>query len=363
MSRAATPPPSSSSGSSPSPGAGPARHRLDPREHPPHGRFDPSLAPVLVVEDGDVVEAVTLDSGWHALEQPEAALAAGDPGGLLRWPGHDPALDPGHALTGPVAVRGAEPGDVLEVRIRDVRPGAWALTGAGSRETFADRAAGVDGLPREVLVWRLDEQRRTAVDQHGDRVAVRAFPGLVGTCPAVPAGAGPRSTVPPRRTGGNVDCRELVAGSALFLPVQVPGALLSFGDGHAAQGDGEVAGVALECPLERLELQLVLHRAAVPGGEAHDDDGEAAWALPGGRPWASTPAGVVVLGTGTSLDEATADALGGVVDLLVARHGLSRQRALALASAAVDLRVTQVVNGGVHGVHAVLPPGRLEIAG
>jgi len=319
------------------------RHLLAPTS--PHGRFDPAIEPALVVDDGDVVAASTLDSGWHAPVQTEEALRSGE---LERWPSRDPALDPGHALTGPVAVRGAAPGDVLEVRVLDVRPGAWALTGAGSRETFADRAAGVDGLPREVLVWRLDPERRRAVDQFGDAVVVRAFPGLVGTCPAVPPGAGPRSTVPPRRTGGNVDCRELVAGSSLFLPVEVAGALLSFGDGHAAQGDGEVAGVALECPLELLELQLVLH----PPGS-----------LPGGRPWATTPAGLVVLGTGTSLDEAAADALGGVVDLLVARHALSRQRALALASAAVDLRVTQVVNGGVHGVHAVLPPGRLEIAG
>lgn len=324
------------------------RHRLDPGAGALHGRFDPSLAPALVVDDGDVVVASTLDSGWHAPEQPPHALAGGR---LLAWSGHDPVLDPGHALTGPVAVRGAEPGAVLEVRVLDVRPGAWALTGAGSRETYADRAAGVDALPREVLVWQLDADRRRAVDQYGDAVVVRAFPGLVGTCPAVPAGAGPRSTVPPRRTGGNLDCRELVAGSSLFLPVEVPGALLSFGDGHAAQGDGEVAGVALECPLERLELQLVLHA----------DQGAAA--LPGGRPWASTPAGTAVFGTGTSLDEAAADALGGVVDLLCARHGLGRQRALALASAAVDLRVTQVVNGGVHGVHAVLPPGRLEIGG
>lgn len=331
------------------------RHLLEPARHRPHGRFDPALEPALVVDDGDVVAASTLDSGWHAPVQTDEALSSGE---LELWPSRDPVLDPGHALTGPVAVRGAVPGDVLEVRVLDVRPGAWALTGAGSRETYADRAAGVDGLPREVLVWRLDPERRRAVDQFGDAVAVRAFPGLVGTCPAVPAGAGARSTVPPRRTGGNVDCRELVAGSSLFLPVEVPGALLSFGDGHAAQGDGEVAGVALECPLELLELQLVLH----PGGGTAAGTASGV-ALPGGRPWATTPAGLVVLGTGTSLDEAAADALGGVVDLLVARHGLSRQRALALASAAVDLRVTQVVNGGVHGVHAVLPPGRLEIAG
>ncbi len=340
---------------------GSAVHQLDPVTSPPHGRLDPGLAPAVVVSSGDAVVVSTLDSGWHHPVQTDAALqaagappaAGGGPHHLVPWSGRDALADPGHALTGPVAVAGARPGDVLEVRLLDVRPGAWALTGAGSRETFADRAAGVAGLPREVLVWRLDDERSRAVDQHGDAVAVAAFPGFVGTCPAVPEGAGPRSTVPPRRTGGNLDCRELVAGSSLFLPVEVPGALLSVGDGHAAQGDGEVAGVALECPLERLELQLVLHRSpATP--------------LPPGapvRPWATTPAGLVVLGTGLSLDAAAADALGGVVDVLCGRHRLTRQRALALASAAVDLRVTQVVNGGVHGVHAVLAPGRLRVAG
>ena len=105
------------------------------------------------------------------------------------------------------------------------------------------------------------------------------------------------------------------------------------GDGHGAQGDGEVAGVALECPMARVEIQVVLHERSPLAVERV-------------RPWASTPAGDLVLGTGTSLDEAAADALDGLVDLLVAR-GLTRPRALALASVGADLRVSQVVNGGV----------------
>ena len=319
-----------------------------------HGRFDAAIAPVLTLDSGDTVVTSTLDSGWHAAEQDAAALgAAAGPAGLdalAPWTDEtgapvDRALDPGHALVGPIAVRGARPGSVVEVRVVDLVPGAWGFTVAGGRRTFADRAARVDGLPREGLLWRVDAAGRTARDQHGDEVALRPFLGVVGLCPA---GDGPVSTIPPRRVGGNVDCRELVAGSSLFLPVEVDGALLSVGDGHGAQGDGEVAGVALECPMTRVEIQVVLHERSPLDVERV-------------RPWASTPAGDLVLGTGTSLDEAAADALDGVVDLLAARHGLTRPRALALASVGADLRVSQVVNGGVLGVHAVLPPGRLRL--
>ena len=330
-----------------------ATHALPTSATTLHGRFDAAIAPVLTIDSGDTVVTSTLDCGWHAAEQDDAALeAAAGPAGvdaLAPWTDDagapvDRTLDPGHALVGPVAVHGARPGTVVEVRVVDLAPGAWGFTVAGGRQTYADRAARVDDLARETLVWRVDATRGTAIDQHGDEVALHPFLGVVGLCPA---GGGRASTIPPRRVGGNVDCRELVAGSSLFLPVEVDGALLSVGDGHGAQGDGEVAGVALECPMARVELQVVLHEGSPLGVDRV-------------RPWASTPAGDLVLGIGTSLDEAAADALDGVVDLLAARHGLSRQRALALASVAADLRVSQVVNGGVVGVHAVLPPGRLS---
>jgi acetamidase/formamidase len=304
-----------------------------------HGRFDAGLDPVLTVASGDVVRTSTLDAGWHTPTQDDAALDGS--GELAVWPGYDAERDPGHALVGPIAVAGAEPGMTVEVRLLQVRPGSWGWTGAGGWSTWANEGCGVAASTWELLRWRVDADAGTAVDQHGDRVRLRPFLGVVGLCPA---GSGAVSTVPPRRVGGNLDCRELVAGSSLLLPVEVPGGLLSFGDGHAVQGDGEVSGLALECPMEGVELQVVLHP---------DLD------LPGPR--ARTPAGEVVLGTGTTVDEATLAALNGVVDLLAARHGLTRERALALCSVAVDLRVTQIVNGGVFGVHAVLPPGRLEI--
>lgn len=332
-----------------------ATHTLTTSASTLHGRFDAAIPPVLTIDSGDTVVTSTLDCAWHAAEQDDTALvAATGPAGLTAlapWTDDtgapvDRSLDPGHALVGPIAVRGARPGSVVEVRVAGLVPGAWGFTVAGGRHTFADRAARVDDLPPEALVWRVDAAGGTATDQHGDEVALRPFLGVVGLCPA---GEGPVSTIPPRRVGGNLDCRELVAGSSLFLPVEVDGALLSVGDGHGAQGDGEVAGVALECPMARVELQVVLHE-------------EPPLVVERVRPWASTPAGVLVLGIGTSLDEAAADALDGLVDLLSARHGLTRPRALALASVAGDLRISQVVNGGVVGVHAVLPPDRLRLA-
>lgn len=327
-------------------------HRLLRERRTLHGTFDARTPPVLEVRSGDTVELSTLDAHWYAPDQP--ALAADPDADLVEWPELDRVRDPGHALTGPVAVVGAEPGDVVEVRLLEVVPGAWGWTRAGGWSSWANDGCGVAGLDTELLRWRLDGTH--GVDQHGDRVRLRPFLGVVGLCPAGRApegeGVGPdglgHSTVPPRRVGGNLDCRELVAGSSLFLPVEVPGALLSVGDGHAVQGDGEVSGVALECPMGSVRLQVVLHRGDDPDGSR--------W------PRAQTPAGEITVGLDTDLDTATLQALNAMVDLLVVRHGVSRQRALALCSVAVDLRVTQVVNR-VHGVHAVLPPDVLTVGG
>ena len=174
------------------------------------------------------------------------------------------------------------------------------------------------------------------MNQHGHAVALRPFLGVLGMPPPEP---GEHSTIPPRRWGGNLDCRELVAGATLFLPVPVAGALLSAGDGHARQGDGEVGGTAIECPMARVELRLDLRRD-----------------LPVGGPVALTPDGSwLTMGLGATLDEAAHRALDAMFALLGERHGLSRAEAVALASVVVDLRVTQLVNQVV-GAHAVLPP-------
>jgi len=163
--------------------------------------------------------------------------------------------------------------------------------------------------------------------------------GVMGMPPDEP---GLLATFPPRFCGGNIDCKELIAGSTLFLPIAVPGALFSTGDGHALQGDGEVSGVAIECPMERVELTFYLR-----------DDIHIT------TPRANTPVGWITLGFHEDLHEATLIALNAMLDLMGEQHHLSRPRSLALASLLVDLRVTQIVNS-VLGVHAVLPHGAIK---
>ena len=160
----------------------------------------------------------------------------------------------------------------------------------------------------------------------------------MGVAPGAP---GEHSTIPPRAgSGGNIDCKDLVAGTTLYLPVNVDGALLYLGDGHAAQGDGEVGGTAIECPMTT----------------------EAVLDLVTGRPLASihatTPSGEVTFGFSEDLNAAMGDALDAMVEWMTVMFGVRRAEALALASTAVDLRVTQVANG-TWGVHAVLPAGVL----
>ena len=147
--------------------------------------------------------------------------------------------------------------------------------------------------------------------------------------------------MPPHVTGGNIDCKELVAGSTLYLPIAVPGGLFSVGDGHAVQGDGEVCVTAIECPMERVDLTFELE----PG-------------LQLATPRAHTPAGWITFGFHEDLDEAMLIALEAMLDLMGELHGLSRQEAFGLASLVVDLRITQVVNQ-VRGVHALLPHGAI----
>jgi acetamidase/formamidase len=163
-------------------------------------------------------------------------------------------------------------------------------------------------------------------------VRLAPFLGVLGMPPAE---RGIHSTRPPRPTGGNIDCKELVAGTTLFLPIAVDGALLSAGDGHGAQGDGEVSGWAIECPVEgRLTLDL-------------RDDLELAW------PIARASDAWLSFGFDEDLARAARIALDGMLDLMERERGIPRDEALVLASVAVDLRVTQIVNLAV-GVHAVL---------
>jgi acetamidase/formamidase len=284
------------------------RHEIPLERHTVHGHFSPSLAPVVTIDPGDSVQFSALSALWQwDLGQD--------------WPYQlDPELDSGHPLAGPIEVRGVAAGDTLVVRTDRLRPRDWGATLA-------------EGDPDLEVYWRLDNDAGTATADSGHTVAMAPFLGVIGMPPPEP---GVHSTIPPRRFGGNIDCRELTAGSTLYLPVGVDGALLSAGDAHAAQGDGEVSGTAIECPLELAELTIDVRR---------DLDLRMPIARSGDR-W-------MALGFDEDLDRAAELALETMLDLMHQELGFDRTRALALASVAVDLRVTQVVNQ-VKGVHAVL---------
>jgi acetamidase/formamidase len=226
------------------------------------------------------------------------------------------------------------------VRIDEVRVGTWGATYAGGWSTpLNDRLGVSEGEGREVR-WSLDAEAAVGRDEQGRSVELRPFPGVLGMPPPE---SGVHLTAPPRRWGGNIDCKELVAGTTLFLPIPVDRALFSAGDGHARQGDGEVSQTAIECPLDRLELTL----------SVRDD-------LRLETPIARTGDAWLTLGFDADLDEAAAIATEAMLELMGRELGLDRRDALALASIVVDLRVTQVVNG-VKGVHAVLCDGALRM--
>ena len=298
-----------------------AVHEIPLERRTLHGHFSPDLEPVLTIEPGDSIEFACLSSGWRTAEH-EIYLE------------RDEELDAGHALIGPVAVRGARPGQVLEISIVELRIGTGGVTQAGGFNTPLNERLGVDDGETVTVLWTLDTDLGVGRSDTGREVALQPFLGVIGMPPAAP---GVHPTAPPRRTGGNIDCKELVVGTKLYLPIAVEGGLLSIGDGHAAQGDGEVSQLAIEAPVERAQLTL----------DMRDD-------LPLEWPIAWTPDAWITFGFDEDLDEAAAIALDGMLKLMGREQGLERREALALASVVVDLRVTQLVNGA-RGVHAMLP--------
>jgi acetamidase/formamidase len=286
-----------------------------------HGHFSPDLDPILTIDSGDTIAFACLDAGWHVRL-------------WEKFEPRDPKLDDGHALIGPVAIRGARSGQTLEVRIDAVRVGDFGFTVAGGWSTWLNDRLGVGAGEDYLLRWELDADAQLGRDEHGREVDLHPFLGVLGMPPAKP---GIYATGPPRSSGGNIDCKELVAGTKLFLPIPVDGALFSAGDGHARQGDGEASGTAIECPLERVELTLTVL-------DAPELAAPVAW----------TPDAWLTFGFDVDLDDAAAAAVHAMLELMRREHGLDRRDALALASVVVDVRITQLVNG-VLGAHAVLP--------
>ncbi|WP_454301433.1 acetamidase/formamidase family protein [Salana multivorans] len=349
---------------------------LQPGETPPSGaaylRADPTTTiwgrlpgaadePVLTVEDGAVVvvdtvshEGLLPDQGGDPLAYftahgvpPQDVLT--DAVVLARDLDRDPATDGPHLVTGPIAVRGAQPGDLVRVTLLEAQPrvpygvvsnrhGRGALPGefpqgTGDVSVFIrmDDGAGhlplVPGGPARV------------------RFPLEPFLGLVGV---VPAEGGRLHSVPPGPHGGNLDIRLTTVGASFLLPVQVPDAMVYLGDPHGAQGDGEVALTALEA-----SLRATVRLEVVPRGRALAEYGDRR------LPLVETPDAIVPTGLDPDLDEAVRISVREAIDLLGARYGMAPHLALAYLSAAADVRISQVVDQ-VCGAHVVLPRAHFD---
>jgi acetamidase/formamidase len=309
-----------------------------------HTVWDRTLSPALKVLPGDSVTFDTLDASDGGVARRVVAGELTAPAALDALIRADafPARDAtrGHPLTGPVFVEGAQPGDTLSIDLLEVRPAAWGWTacrpdGIGLLDTVL---AG-EGLQPYTHFWDLRAGTHTEF-LPGIRLPVASFPGVIGVAPAAD---GPQPTAPPRQVGGNMDIRQLVAGSTLYLPVEVPGALLSVGDLHAAQGDGELSGTGIEMA-GQITLRVGLEKAAgltTPEFVTPTHGGSS------GR-WQAT--------TGHDPDLMTAAriALRALLRRLTAR-GLSLEQAYVLSSACVDLKISQVVDAPNYTVSAFLP--------
>ena len=300
------------------------------------GVFDATIPPVITIASGDTVVLECVSGGPDTL--PPAGSNMVVPPALHAIHARVPR-GPGHIITGPVAVAGAEPGDMLEVKIEKIEFGTdWGFCGfrplAGTLpedfpERFlthipVDRAAGTCRLP------------------YGVELKLAPFFGVMGVAP--PPNYGTISTVQPREHGGNLDNKELGAGATLFLPVWAKGALFSAGDGHGVQGDGEVCINALEMCLTGT-FTLTLHKKPT-----------AAPLLT--YPRAESATHHITMGMNEDLDLAMKQALREMIALICTRTNLSRQEAYQFCSLAVDFHVTQTVNGE-KGIHGMLKKGLL----
>ncbi|APW98726.1 acetamidase [Halobiforma lacisalsi AJ5] len=305
-------------------------HRVDATDGAVHGAWNNGLEPVLTVASGDVLEIECRDATNGQLG-PDATV--GDLAAL--------DVDQVHALTGPVAVEGAEPGDVLQVEVLGLEHRGWGYT------LVLPGESGMGLLPEEfpepaIHVWDLADGVARFVD--GIEVPLAPFPGIVGVAPAAD---GEHDTNPPRAVGGNLDVKHLGAGSTLSLPIEVEGALFSIGDCHAAQGDGEVCVSGIEAPMS-VTCRLTVRSDLEIDRPRFETDGP------------FTPTGrdermVGTTGLGDDVREAARDAVRGMIDHLRAERGLSREQAYLLCSTVVDLKINQLVNEPTATVSAYLP--------
>ena len=310
-------------------------HRLDAAPETVHwGFFDASLKSLATIEPGDEIVISTVSGPPEAMPKPQSGMIV--PPALPAIHARVPQKLGPHMMTGPVAVRSAKAGQVLEVRIKaidlhydwgynTIRPLAGALPDDFGRARIIhiplDRSRMVGRLP-----WGLE-------------LPLKPFFGVMVVAP--PPAWGPVGSPPPRRNGGNMDNKELVAGTTLYLPIHVDGALFSVGDGHGVQGDGEVCLTAIETGLIGT-FELILR-----------DD------MKLDLPYAETPTHAITMAFDPDLDDCVVVALRQMIDLIARKSGITREDAYSLCSLAADLHITQVVNGS-KGVHVMLEKKYLQ---
>ena len=288
------------------------------KDHSHYG-WDNSFAPRLTIAPGETVEFETVDASGGQLGRESTV----DDVAKLDFAKVNP-------VTGPVFIDGAEPGDAVKVTLLGFAPSGWGWT--ANIPGFGLLA---DQFPDPALnLWRYDgDLLEPALFGPGAKVPLKPFCGTIGLAPAEP---GLHSIVPPRRVGGNMDIRDLSTGTELYLPVEVAGALFSVGDTHAAQGDGEVCGTAIESPMRLAAKFDLIKNAGLP------------------FPRFTTPGPVsrhldekgyeVTTGIGPDLMEGARAAVSSMIDLLGARHHLSAVEAYMLCSVAADLRISEIVD-------------------
>lgn len=311
----------------------PTDHVLEAGPETVHwGYFEAARQPVIEIDSGDRIAIRTVSGA-------EDVTPKGDfwvPPALREIQQKvERRMLPGHILTGPVAVRGAEPGDVLEVRIIDIELGCdW-----GWNAIRPNAGTLPEDFPTEALIHiALDRERGIATMPWGHELPLAPFFGVMGNAP--PPERGTLSSIVPSDFGGNIDLKEMTPGATLYLPVFVAGALFSAGDGHAAQGNGEVCLTAIETSLNGT-FELVVRKD-----------------LDLAMPRAETPTHLITLGIDPDLNVAAQQALREMIALICSRTALSREQAYALCSIACDLNVTQLVNRH-KGIHAMLPKAAL----
>jgi acetamidase/formamidase len=292
-----------------------------------HFTWDAGHEPALSVASGDTIVVQTRDVSDNQIA-PDSTAAALD----LDW-------DRVYPLAGPIHVQGAQPGHTLGVEILDLHPLGWGWTAI---------LPGLGLLPDDFPDPYLRVFDLTAGDyaflREDIAIPVAPFLGTMGVCPA---GASNQAVMPPGTFGGNLDTRQLVEGTTLYLPVQVEGALFSCGDAHAAQGDGEVCVTGIEAPMYAA-LRLTLHEGkSIPAPQ---------YRTPGPlTPKVDTAGFYGTTGIGPDLYVAAQEAVRAMIDHLTETYGLSREDAYVLSSLAVDLKISEIVDAGQYVVSALLP--------